>query len=99
MFSPAPSRFRTWQSRAVERPWAEAGPAPTEAKRRLADLSGQPPWGAQADAAVATVALARGDRARALELAQAALTFRQRALREEPHLEILLPAARAVLAI
>jgi DNA-binding NarL/FixJ family response regulator len=44
------------------------------------------------------VALARGDQQAALELARAALDKRQAAMREDPHLEILLPAARTIMA-
>ncbi len=69
------------------------------AVRRLVDgLPGHPLWGAQADTAAALAADARGDPERALELARSALAARDRARREDPHLEILLPAARVVLA-
>jgi DNA-binding CsgD family transcriptional regulator/tetratricopeptide (TPR) repeat protein len=70
-----------------------------ETERVVAELPGRPPWGAQAEAALATVALARGDRAAALEHARSALGERRDALREDPHLEILLPAARVILAL
>ena len=70
-----------------------------EAKTLVAELPGHPPWGAQADAALAIFALARGDRASALTLARAALATRDEAMREDPHLEILLPAAAVVLEL
>ena len=44
------------------------------------------------------MALARGDTEAAIVLARAALAARMAAMRDDPHLEILLPAARVVLA-
>jgi DNA-binding NarL/FixJ family response regulator len=61
-------------------------------------LPGHPPWGAQADAALATVALARGDTDGAAMLGGAALQALDAAHHEDTSLEILIPAARAVLA-
>ena len=61
-------------------------------------LPGHAPWGAQADAALATVALARGDTVRAATLGGAALQALDAAHHEDTSLEILIPAARAVLA-
>ena len=61
-------------------------------------LPGHAPWGAQADAALATVALVSGDGPRAAELGGAALQALEAAHHEDTSLEILLPAARAVLA-
>src|SRR5207247_2148697 len=69
-----------------------------EVRRLVPDLPGHPPWGAQADAASAVVLEAGGDSARALDFARSALEGRRLAMREEPHLEILIPAARVVLA-
>ncbi|HEY7025485.1 MAG TPA: AAA family ATPase [Candidatus Limnocylindrales bacterium] len=69
-----------------------------EARRLAAQAPGQPPWVAQADAAEARVALARGDNETALAHAREALGWLQQSHRDDPHLEILLPAARAVLA-
>ena len=69
-----------------------------ETKRVVAELPGRPPWQAQADAALATIAMAQGDRPGALKHARAALGERRDAVREDPHLEILLPAARVILA-
>ena len=69
-----------------------------EVRRLVPDLPGHPPWGAQADAASAVVLDAGGDSARALDFARSALEGRRLAMREDPHLEILIPAARVVLA-
>ncbi len=69
-----------------------------EVRRTVSVLPGRPLWGAQADAACAMVADARGDPGGALEFGRAALEARRVAMREDPHLEILIPAARTVLA-
>jgi DNA-binding CsgD family transcriptional regulator len=69
-----------------------------EVRRLAADMPGQPLWAAQANAAAARVALARGQADEALDHARAALKERQAALRDDPHLEILLPAARTILS-
>jgi DNA-binding CsgD family transcriptional regulator len=61
-------------------------------------LPGHPPWGAQADAASARVALARGARGEALEAARSALMTMQSAMHEDLNLEVVLPAAEAMLA-
>lgn len=71
--------------------------AAAEARRLAAQAAGQPPWTAQADAAEARVALARGDNESAIGLAREALAWLQQSHRDDPHLEVLLPAARAVL--
>jgi len=76
----------------------EAETQALEAQRLAADLPGHPPWAAQAASALAAVAEARDQPDLALERARAALTSRREALREDPHLEVLLPAARIVLA-
>jgi DNA-binding CsgD family transcriptional regulator len=66
--------------------------------RRLApELTGRPLWSSQADAAEARVELARGNTEAALRLARAALAARRDAMRDDPHLEILMPAARVIL--
>jgi DNA-binding NarL/FixJ family response regulator len=77
---------------------ALAETAAAEVRRLVPGLPGHLLWGAQADAAGAAVAGARGDPTRAVELGRAALQARQAAMREDPHLEILIPAARSVLA-
>ena len=69
-----------------------------QVKDLLAVLPGHAPWGAQADAALATVALARGDVEGAVEAAGAALQALQAGLHEDTSLEIVIPAARAVFA-
>jgi DNA-binding NarL/FixJ family response regulator len=70
----------------------------TQVRELMALLPGHAPWGAQADAALATIALRRGDIATAAEAAGAAIEALQSALHEDTSLEILVPAARAVLA-
>jgi len=60
------------------------------------NLSGHPPWPAQADAVLATIALARGDEGRATELARSAQQRLMEARQEDPHLSILLPTARVL---
>src|SRR5262249_8997844 len=61
-------------------------------------LPGHPPWGAEADAALAQVALARGDDEAAAEAARSAFTTLQSAHLEDLFLRIVLPAARVLLA-
>jgi DNA-binding NarL/FixJ family response regulator len=61
-------------------------------------LPGHAPWGAQADAASATVTLARGDVDAAVTAGGAALEALQAGLHEDANLEVLIPAARALLA-
>jgi DNA-binding NarL/FixJ family response regulator len=67
-------------------------------KELLPLLPGHAPWGAQADAALAAVALARGDVGAAVAAGNASLQALQAGLHEDTSLEILLPAARALLA-
>ncbi len=69
----------------------------SEVKSLLPLLPGHAPWGAQADAALATVALARGDIEVAVMTGGSALQALQAGLHEDASLEIVLPAARAVL--
>ncbi len=76
---------------------ATAESAARETRQLCAELAGHPLWAAQAAAASAEVALARHDTTLALEHARTALAERHAAQSEDPHLEILLPAARAVL--
>ena len=61
-------------------------------------LPGHPPWGAEADAAVAQVALARGEHDKAAEAARSALETLRSAHFEDLFLRIVLPAARVLLA-
>jgi DNA-binding NarL/FixJ family response regulator len=67
-------------------------------KDALPLLPGHAPWGAQADTALATIALARGDTESAAALGGAALQALEAAHHEDTSLEILIPAARALLA-
>ena len=62
-----------------------------QVKELLPLLSGHAPWGAQADAALATVALARGDIETAATAAGAAVGALQAALHEDVSLEIVHP--------
>lgn len=70
----------------------------TQAKELLALLPGHAPWGAQADAALATVALMRGDVEGAAIAGGAAVQGLQAGLHEDASLEIVIPAARALFA-
>jgi DNA-binding NarL/FixJ family response regulator len=69
-----------------------------QVKELLPLLPGHAPWGAQSDAALATVALVRGDIAAAATAGGAAFQALQAGLHEDVSLEIVIPAARAVLA-
>lgn len=68
-----------------------------EAKKLISILPGRPLWGAQADAALAEVALARGDQQLALDAARSALATIHAAQREDPNLDIVLPVAKVIL--
>jgi DNA-binding NarL/FixJ family response regulator len=70
----------------------------TQAKELLPLLPGHAPWGSQAHAALATAALVRGDIADAATAGGAALQALQAGLHEDVSLEILIPAARALIA-
>jgi DNA-binding NarL/FixJ family response regulator len=69
-----------------------------QVKDALPLLPGHAPWGAQADTALATIALARGDTEAAAMLGGAALQALEAAHHEDTSLDILIPAARALLA-
>lgn len=69
-----------------------------QVKELLPLLPGHAPWGAQADAALATIALVRGDVAGAVSAGGAALQALQAGLHEDASLEIVIPAARALFA-
>ncbi len=60
-------------------------------------LPGHPPWGAEADAALAQVALARGERESAAEAARSAFAALDAAHLEDVFLRIVLPAAGVLL--
>lgn len=68
------------------------------ARGLAATLSGHAPWAAQADAAAAEIALARGDAASAAAAGGAALQALQDSLTEDVHLETLLSASRGIFA-
>ena len=70
----------------------------TQAKDLLPLLPGHAPWGAQVHAALATVALVRGDITDAATAGGAALQALQAGLHEDVSLEIVIPAARALIA-
>jgi DNA-binding NarL/FixJ family response regulator len=68
-----------------------------EVKTSIETLPGHPPWGLQADAALAQVAMARGDVEAAVVSARSVLAGFEEALQEDAHLEVLLPVAAALL--
>jgi DNA-binding NarL/FixJ family response regulator len=70
----------------------------SEAKQLQVNLPGHALWGAQADAAVARVALAQGDANRAADAARAAMAALEESFTEDVDLDILLPAGRGILA-
>jgi DNA-binding NarL/FixJ family response regulator len=69
-----------------------------QVKEVLPLLPGHAPWGAHAEAALATVALARGDPAAAAIAGGAAFSALQAGHHEDASLEIIVPAARGVFA-
>jgi hypothetical protein len=72
--------------------------AANEAKVGMEGLPGHPPWGAQADAALGVVSLARGRPDEAVASAMTAVGQLQSALHEDLHLEILTPVAEVLMA-
>ena len=83
--------------RADEELLALAGRSAQDAKELMDVLPGHPPWGAEADAALAQVAVARGEPEVAIAAARSALAALQAANFEDLFLRIVLPAARVVL--
>jgi tetratricopeptide (TPR) repeat protein len=77
---------------------AIAEQAANDAKGLVTQLSGHPVWGPQADAALATIALARGDLPGAVAAAGAAIQALQDSFHEDGSLEIIVPVARALFA-
>jgi DNA-binding CsgD family transcriptional regulator/tetratricopeptide (TPR) repeat protein len=69
-----------------------------EAKGLMELLPGHPPWGAQADAALAEVALSRGETEQALDAARSAFDALESAMHEDLYLDVVRPVARAILA-
>jgi len=72
--------------------------AAREANTLAAQLPGHAPWSAQADAALSTVALARGEIDTAVEAAGRAVAALQEGLHEDLNLDVFVPAARALFA-
>jgi DNA-binding CsgD family transcriptional regulator len=68
-----------------------------DAKELMDVLPGHPPWGAEADAALAQVAVARGESEAAIAAARSAIGTLQAANFEDLFLPIVLPAARVIL--
>ena len=68
-----------------------------EASELCGTLSGHAPWGAQADAARARVALARGRAEEATTFARAAIEALEAARHEDLNLDVLLPSARILM--
>jgi DNA-binding CsgD family transcriptional regulator/tetratricopeptide (TPR) repeat protein len=68
-----------------------------DAKELVRVLPGHPPWGAEADSALAQVALARGAPEAAADAARSAFETLRAAHLEDLFLHIVLPAARALL--
>ena len=92
-------RAGPWRDRRIDRTcWTRPrhGPSKRSGSRRTcpADRRGA----RRRSRPLAAVAFARGDPGRALQLAHAVLAARHEAMREDPHLEMLLPVAAVVLA-
>jgi DNA-binding CsgD family transcriptional regulator len=72
--------------------------AAREAADLAAALPGHPPWGAEADAALARVALAHGRSEEAADHARSAMASLGSAMHEDRHLDVVLPVADTFLA-
>lgn len=72
--------------------------AARDASELAAALPGHPPWGAEAHAALATVALARGRDEEAVEHARSAMGSLESAMHEDRYLDVVLPVANTFLA-
>ncbi len=83
--------------RADEELLALAEQSAKDAKELMGVLPGHPPWGAEADAALAHVALARGQSEAAIDAARSVFGALRAAHLEDLFLSIVLPAARVVL--
>jgi hypothetical protein len=70
--------------------------AATEAAELAATMPGHPPWGAEASASLATIALARGRTDEAADHARSALGALQLAQHEDAHLDIAVSVANAL---
>jgi DNA-binding CsgD family transcriptional regulator len=69
-----------------------------EVKTLMEALPGRPPWGAQAEAALGLVELARGNSEQAVGHAMAAVQALMESLHEDTHFEIAVPIAKVVMA-
>jgi hypothetical protein len=77
---------------------ALAESAADETTALVAGLPGHPPWGPQANAARAEIALARGDAAAAAAVGEASLQALGETLTEDAHMETVLSASGGILA-
>ncbi len=75
----------------------EAQEAALEVKRTVPSLQGRPLWGLQADAALARIALHRGELAEAAAIGRDVLSAYDVMVREELPLDTILPAAEALI--
>jgi hypothetical protein len=87
---------RLGEARGDEGLLAVAETAALEVRSLASQLPGHPPWPAMADAAMAMVELARGRTERAAEAGRSASQSLQEGMHEDVSLEIVLPAARAI---
>ena len=71
--------------------------AADEVKAMVEVLPGHPPWGPQADAALARIALARGESEKALAFAMSAIGTLEASRQEDAHVEVLIPVAEAMI--
>ena len=69
-----------------------------EAVEIAPNLPGHPPWGAESQAALATVALARGRAEEAVERARSAMASLEAAMHDDLYLDVVLPVASTFLA-
>jgi len=86
---------RIGASRGDELALQRAERAAREALTLAEALPGHPPWAVQAHGALARAALARGALEQAAEEGQEALRLLEAAVREDMHLETVLPPPRA----
>jgi hypothetical protein len=68
-----------------------------DAARLAAALPGHPPWGAQADAALAQVELARGRIEQAVDHARAAMASLESGMHEDRYLDVVVPVANVLM--
>ena len=71
--------------------------AAREASELISALPGHPPWGAEADASLARVAMSRGNMYAAAGFARSALTSLESAMHEDMYLDVVLPVAAVLL--